>query len=181
MRAFVAIPIPEPMRGALAGMQARLPVGRPVPEESLHLTLAFLGDADERTLVAVHEALDGRAWAACTLRAVGLVTFGGDNPVLVAADIAAEPELVGLHKRVAGAVRQAGVALKRERFRPHVTLARFGRGLDRGGQRRLVEAMALCGGGPDWPEQRAEAMTLFSSDLTPRGAIHEPLAIYRLT
>ena len=44
MRAFLALDLPQETRDALIRVQADLPVGRPVPCENLHLTLAFLDE-----------------------------------------------------------------------------------------------------------------------------------------
>ena len=47
------------------------------------------------------------------------------QPAVLWAGVAPQPGLGVLRDRVRGAVRRAGVDLPRERFRPHVTLARL--------------------------------------------------------
>jgi hypothetical protein len=49
MRAFLALPIPMPRSRPLSRTGAH-PGGTPVPEDNLHLTLAFLGDVNEAVL-----------------------------------------------------------------------------------------------------------------------------------
>ena len=50
LRLFVALDLPEPARAALAAFRAAAAdpaVWRPLPDEALHLTLAFLGHRPE--------------------------------------------------------------------------------------------------------------------------------------
>jgi 2'-5' RNA ligase len=67
MRAFLALPIPEDTVAALCAVQARIPFGRPVPEDNLHLTLAFLGDVGEDVLNDLHDILSSTALPAVTV------------------------------------------------------------------------------------------------------------------
>ena len=49
LRLFTAIPIPEDVAETLARRQSGLPGARWRPLEALHVTLAFYGEASERT------------------------------------------------------------------------------------------------------------------------------------
>lgn len=178
MRAFVALDLPEEALAPISRLQAGLTVGRAVPEENLHLTLAFLGEIREPQAEAVAEALDGLALPPVTLTLSGLDLFGGDRPTVLF--IAAEGEaLQRLHDKVARAVREAGVALPRERFRPHVTVARLPKEMTGRDHRRLGEFLAL-NGRFSLPPQIAPSVTLYRSHLGHEGAYHEPLATFFL-
>jgi len=179
MRAFVALDLPEELLEPIARLQAGLAVGRVMPEENLHLTLAFLGDVAEPEAMAVAEALAGLRLPAVTLTLKGLDLFGGRRPAVLALCAGGEG-LDRLHDKVAQAVRGAGVTLPRERFRPHVTLARFRREMGAKDQARLGEFLALNGTFA-LPPARAETVTLYRSHLREEGAIHEPLAQVALT
>ena len=59
MRLFVAIAMPEETVRAIGPLQEAIPFGRIVPEENLHLTLAFLDERRSEEAEALHEALEG--------------------------------------------------------------------------------------------------------------------------
>jgi len=178
MRSFLAVALPESLRQALVRVQAAVPVGRPVDEDNLHLTLAFLDDQPDHALAALHDALVARSLPAARLDVSGIALFGGRVPRLLAADVVREPGLVALRDACLGAVREAGIALPRSRFRPHVTLVRFGPGIRDAGPRleRAVAALA----GLRLPGMAAEAVGLYASTLTPAGPVYEELARYGL-
>lgn len=176
-RAFVAIPMPEDAAARLAGLARGLTVGRRVPEENLHLTLAFLGEVTDEGLEELHETLSGLRAAPVDLRFAGLGTFGDDRPRALWAAVVAEPALATLQKDVERAVRRAGLAPEARRFVPHVTLARLkGRREDAAPLARFLEGR----GGASVPPVRAVAFSLMSSRLRPDGAVYEELARYPL-
>ncbi|MDQ2091871.1 RNA 2',3'-cyclic phosphodiesterase [Marimonas arenosa] len=176
MRAFIAVDLPEALRAALEQGQEGLP-GRPVPSENLHLTLAFLGEVAEPVLHDVHEGLSGLRLTAPELRVSELDVFGGRRPNLCFAAVAMVPDLEAAQRAVVRVCRAAGVDLRRERFRPHVTLARFGRELGR----REAERLAAKLGVVHLPPERAESFSLCRSDLRPEGPVYSMLAQYEFT
>ncbi|WP_417743447.1 RNA 2',3'-cyclic phosphodiesterase [Salipiger sp.] len=179
MRCFLALPIPEPLLPPLLAVQEAVPVGRAVPEDNLHLTLAFLGDRPEAELRELHLALGQRALPAATLALSGLATFGGRRIKLLAAEVTKTPALVALQREALRAVTAAGIELPRERFRPHVTLLRFGAGLREGDRTGLDAALAPLAGLSTAAAPVAE-MRLVGSTLTPEGAVYDTLAEYPL-
>lgn len=179
MRAFVAIALPDPVREALVELQAGLRLGRPVPEENLHLTLAFLDDQPEDLLAELHEGLSAAMLPAPELRISGLDLFGGRSPKLLFAAVEPDPVLKALRDRVLSEARAAGIALKRERFRPHITLARFRPGMGPDEQAKLGQFLEEKGG-VTLPPFRPAGFALFGSTLRPEGAVHEVLAEYPL-
>jgi 2'-5' RNA ligase len=178
MRAFVALDLPMPAVAALERVQAALPAGRPVPSENLHLTLAFLGEVAEATLEEVHFALEALRLPGFEIVLAGLGMFGGP-PASVHAVAEPAPGLVRLHAAVRRAVEGAGLALPRERFRPHVTIARLSRAPGPDTRARL-EAFVAADAGFVLPPFAVTGFGLWRSTLTSGGAIHEALAVYRL-
>lgn len=178
MRAFVALDLPEVVLGPIAGLQAGLGVGRTVEPEVLHLTLAFLGEVSENEAADCADVLAGTSLPPVTLTLKGLDLFGGKRPAVLF--VAAEGEgLDRLHGKVARAVREAGLHFPRERFRPHVTIARFGKEMSARDQVRLGEFLMLNGRFALEPVS-CETVTLYRSHLREAGAIHEPLAQFSL-
>ncbi|CUH33728.1 2'-5' RNA ligase [Jannaschia seosinensis] len=177
MRAFVGIPVPETWITPLVRAQKALPGGRDVDPDDLHVTLAFLDDQSEDRLEAMHEALETRALAAAPLRPAGIATLG-DTPRAVVLDLAPDRALTALRDAVRGAARAAGIDLPRDRFRPHVTLTRFG-GRAKPDMGRLPRALEGIGA-PDLAAEVARLVVLWSSTLTPDGPVYEVLANYQL-
>ena len=181
IRAFVGIPLPEPVADALGAAQAGMPSGREVPQDNFHITLAFLGEQPEPVVEEAHHALAALRAPAFSLRIEGLGMFGGARPRTLFAEVPTEPGLAHLHRKVQRAVHGAGIELERRRFRPHVTLARFGNDGLRGEeavemQGFVARRMGLSAG----PFEVGE-FVLFRSHLGRAGPIYEPLAEYPLT
>jgi len=179
MRIFVALPLPEEAIHALEHLQEALDLGRPVAAENLHVTLAFLGDQDLPTATAVDAELSEITAPALTLDLSGLDVVSSRQPRLVHAAVSPDPALKALREKVRVAARRAGVDLPRERFRPHVTLARFPRDLPR---HRLDRLGRFLEGHGDFrlPGLEITQFVLYRSHLSNEGADYEPLAEYPL-
>ena len=177
MRTFLAIDLPKEVTDALVRLQAMLPAGRAVPPGNLHLTLAFLDDRPEDQLELLHEDLSAQRFAAPDLAFCGLNCFGAPRPALLFAEIAASAALGTLHAGVHRLIRASGITLPRERYRPHVTLARFRKGADPVPLHRFLEQH----GRTALPGFTARQMTLYRSTLHADGARHDPLASYPLS
>lgn len=180
MRAFVALDLPEALIRPVTALQAGLGAGRHTPEENLHLTLAFLGDISQGQAGAVAEALMELKAPAVPLRLAGVDVPGGKAPNLIWIGADPDPALIHLQSKVETLVRQAGVTLERRRFRPHVTLARFGNGLTTREQREIGAFLAL-NGAARLDEAKADTVTLYESHLREDGPLYLPLAEAELT
>jgi 2'-5' RNA ligase len=131
MRAFVAVMLPGPTIEALeAGLRELRSQGETagtvawVPPERWHLTLAFLGEIDERTADAVASGLLSAASRTETvdLSTRGLGHFG--RRTLFARVTGDSGGLHGLAGRCRAVAMKAGVPSGEQRFHPHVTVAR---------------------------------------------------------
>lgn len=174
MRLFIALCLPDLARDDLESLQSRLPAGRPVPWDNLHLTLAFLGDQTESTAEAVHDALETLRAPAFSLTLSQGTVYGGRHGQAVAIEAPASPPLRELHDRIHARLRGAGVLPDRRRFRPHVTLSRLKGHTDAS---PLLTALTGVTLGP----YLCTDFALFASTLHRDGAVHDELARYPLT
>lgn len=179
IRAFVGLALPEKIEDRLIAVQAGLPVGRAVKPGALHITLVFLGPQREPVLEDLHVALSALTAPPLTLRLRGLGLFGGARPRTLHAEVVPDPDLKALRKRVAAEARGVGIEVPRERFVPHVTLARFGAGMaeeDLDSLHRFLATRLALQAGPF----RVDRLTLFRAHLRPDGAEYDALAEYPL-
>jgi 2'-5' RNA ligase len=165
-RLFAALELPADVRGQLAAF-GRAAAGhdsalRPVAEEALHLTLAFLGHRALDEVDPAREAVRGIAPVAPELALGGALWLSPRRPhVLTMALDDADGTLAALRAEVVE--RLAGVLAWEpddRPFRPHVTVGR----VRRGWRPRVGEL-------PDAPQATfaAQAVVLFRSHLGGRG------------
>ncbi|WP_341863487.1 RNA 2',3'-cyclic phosphodiesterase [Gymnodinialimonas sp. 57CJ19] len=173
----MALPLADPAIDALVRLQSSLPTGNPVPEDNLHLTLAYLGDAPEPVLEALHDLLSGAALPAPEIAFGGLGTFAEMERGLTFAAVTPSEPLIALQTKVAQLARMAGADLPRRRFRPHVTLTRASKQPKGPARDRLAAAMGLE---IEVPGFTATALNLYQSHLGPSGARRDVLASYPL-
>lgn len=172
IRLFVAIDIPDDIRMLICGMGSSLPGARAVPTEQLHLTLKFIGDVENSMLSDINEALSTVLHAPfqMCLKKVGHFPPRGMPRVLW---IGVEPtlEVTHLRNKVERALFQIGIPRENRKFSPHVTLARLKNSpLKRVTQFLAGNSLLMT------PDFKVDTFQLYSSTLTPKGAIHTPLS-----
>jgi RNA 2',3'-cyclic 3'-phosphodiesterase len=172
LRLFVALDLPPEARASLKAFRdeaADPAVWRPVPDEALHLTLAFLGHRPEEDVAPVRSVLEACVGAAPRLRlAGGLLLPPRRARVLCASVDDADGALAALQACVSDGLAAAGLYTPEKRpFRPHVTVARL---------RPRARAPREVGAAPAPLEFDGEALTLYLSRLHPAGARYERMA-----
>lgn len=170
IRAFVAVPVEGEIAEDLAAQACRIPGGRKVPRENLHLTLAFLGDQPETALAELDTELSALRLTTFDVTLGGFDLFGPRDGI-VALTVAPSDALTALHTDVARAARRAGITLERRRFRPHVTIARLKGGGGPEVQRFLLREPLL-------PKLPVTGFALYRSILRPDGPAYDVLAEY---
>lgn len=131
--------------------------GRRLPPENLHLTLAFLGETAADRIPALIRLGDDLPTAAIDLRFDHLECWPQAGvAVMRASQIPAA--LRRLHGQMHSGLQQLGWPQEKQKFKPHITLAREVR----------VRAPQL----PLWPvlEWQAPTLALLRSRLQPQGA-----------
>lgn len=162
-RLFFALWPGRAVRDALAGIARDLPPGqgRRVDARNLHVTLAFIGQAnpDYRQCLSRAAATVEAAPFTFTLDRLGY--FARTRVVWLGAG-SVPPELPALVKSLNKALRRCGYKPDRRAFVPHVTLARKARPLDRSPEVEPVH----------WP---VNGFRLMASKSNNGGVCYEPL------
>ncbi len=124
IRLFAALSLPGDAAAALAPHQAGVRGARWRPAETLHITLRFFGEVDERRAQDIAQALDLAAVEPFDLTMAGVGCFGeGERIRAVWAGVEPCEALARLAGRCEAAARRAGCAPETRKFAPHVTLA----------------------------------------------------------
>jgi 2'-5' RNA ligase len=198
MRIFIALPIPpdffESAEVDLPVLQELYRTWRWVPENNLHVTLAFLGEIDDRRLVLAQEATEAASSEAGTIQfttgpvitlpkgsprqahALALEITGNGKAQMAALAAGIEKHLAETGCREGYHFRPA----KKGAFSPHITLARRGSRSDAGYMAVEPFTVNLQG--------LAEQVVVYKSYLAPansrkgqgNGPRYTPLAAYPL-
>jgi 2'-5' RNA ligase len=174
-RLFVALSLPDAVAASLALLQAGVPGARWQTREQLHLTLRFIGDVDGKAQAAIDDALAGIEAPRFTLELHATGAFGGKHPHALWAGVRGNDTLLHLQRKVETQVQRAGQPPDRQKYTPHVTLARLrngnpGRVMDWLTDHALYTSQAIA----------VEGFILYSSVLTSDGSIYRAERAYRL-
>lgn len=127
---FIALPIQPHLRKTLQEIQMKTHLGffkHIVYPEDFHITVAFLGGADERQLSYLHEGLQkiAKLIEPFKLEVEGLHYFGSESrPRVLYANVKRTNQLNMLHQEVVQLCQLAGFSVKEKEYTPHVTLAK---------------------------------------------------------
>jgi 2'-5' RNA ligase len=183
IRAFLALDPPEEILQEIGRIQDRLRKLihgdlRWVRPEGIHLTLKFFGDISENAVMNI-SAVAGRASAAVGPFELAIGDTGvfpdPSRPRVVWLGMNGEvAQLVTFQQRLERALREIGFPPEERPFRPHLTLGRI-----KSPKGLVGLAEALEKGETDTAGSfTASGLSLFQSDLTPRGAVYTRLAGY---
>lgn len=125
-RLFIALLPDAKVRAALAAAAAGFAgLGRIIPDENLHLTLAFLGSVPIKRRAQAARALREAHPEAFELNLDRFGYFANSGALWVGPG-ASPRALITLQRRLAMRLRAHGFKLEGRAFRPHVTLLRDG-------------------------------------------------------
>jgi len=181
----VAISLPNEVKELLKSVKTDLDRGfkgvswaRP---DTIHLTLKFLGEIDEKKALAVETALEtaSAGIGPFTLEVGGVGAFPNSRaPRVVWAGIKESTELLTLQKRIDEQLATAGFAPDGRPFTPHLTLCRIKSAGDARTIGRLVAEL-----GQKTQAKAAFTVSSFSfmkSVLKPQGAVHTVIKEFAL-
>lgn len=177
-RCFIAVDIDYAIRRELASLQRRLQRTHAdvkwVKPDSIHLTLAFLGNVPIDRIRPLESALDR---ALCgqdrfPLVFTGTGSFGKPrHPRVIWAGIKNCPSLIALQHKVVASLQETNVAFDGRPFSPHLTIGRVKTSKHAAG---LIEALEQEQKTEFGCVEIAEAL-LIKSVLTPSGAEYSVL------
>jgi 2'-5' RNA ligase len=191
VRLFVALDLPDDIRGEIEAWQTRECVDealRPVAEEALHMTLCFLGYHPQKAIDGIAALVIGVAPRPVPMHLEAEpVPIKGRRPGLFALDTPSEAA-ERLQAELEANLAEARFYKPEKRpFWPHVTVARVrservkgSAGRRRRGRPRIVERPP--GPLPEALERPFDAVrvALYRSNLRPQGAVYERLAALEL-
>jgi 2'-5' RNA ligase len=178
-RLFVALDLPDVVRGQMLGWGARtlshIPGVRLQRPSAMHVTLCFLGGQPAGEVEAIADAVRGAVGARSqlTLTPGAPIWLPSPRPRVAAIELIDDTgELAALQSSLAAALEQGGwYERERRRFLAHVTVARIARN----GPRPPPELPA-----PPAVPIVAPSVSLYRSHTGPSGARYEPLATVAL-
>lgn len=179
MRLFVAVEIPAEVKREIGtrvdALRRSVADASWTKSDTLHVTLAFLGEQDESAVAPVVDAMQRQLSTLAPFRArlAGCGFFPNERRARVAWVGVAPPEpLTAMAIAVRAACREAKVEFDDKPFKPHLTIARI-RG--RWSERDVAHVRESFSGDIGAPFVVPEGV-LFRSELSSRGATHTALA-----
>jgi 2'-5' RNA ligase len=146
-----------------------------VRPEGIHLTLKFFGDIAAKDVSAVSEVVAGQVAGAqpLNLEAKGLGVFPDTKrPRVLWLGIGGEVErLIAMQKAIDQGLEPCGFSKEKRPFQAHLTLARIKSPQGLSG----IEDVLTEKGSESAGKFTATGLTLFKSELTPKGAIYTTL------
>lgn len=183
MRLFIASSFPpdivRDLDDRVSRVRTRLPAATWTRGETYHVTYAFLGERPESTVADVdsymQRALTGMKGIDASLRGCGF--FPNARHARVGwVGLSPEEAFTSLATSIRAAVKDAGVVLDGADFKPHLTIMRI-RDVWPPASIELFTRTLRDFASPPF---RVDRVTLYSSQLNPKGAVHTPLRDYPL-
>lgn len=175
VRAFVAVRIPN--ESALSRPLEALSTAGGMRMNSaggLHITLSFIGDLEDRMLPDVSEAVSdaARDIGPFDIAVKGMGSFPGKNgPRIVWIGARSGGNLERLAERTSDELDGKEIDHDRKEFIPHITVARSRDGRGAPGAVPIIEKYRDF----EFFTFECRNLTVFSSNLTPSGAVHTPV------
>lgn len=182
VRVFVALPLPEATLRTIGALQQELaetlPGMRWVKPETIHLTLAFLGDIAEDSLEKLGSSMlsIGSLYPPVTAALSGVGAFPSRHrPRVIWLGLDGGDTLVRLHGALNTELNALQLPVDERPFVPHLTLGRCRKPTPGAG--RILESFSdrNCG------SAQLDRLVLYESRLGPQGALHLPRCTVSLT
>ena len=150
-----------------------------VDPANIHLTLAFLGDMEDERIKAVDIAVREkcRRFGSFSFRIAGTGLFRNfRDPRVIWAGIEECEQIISLNRQILKGLNDAGIEIKEQPFRPHITLGRIKYLKDI----KLLESALDPYRYIDFQEVFISEVILFESILKPSGPLYRSLGKFSL-
>jgi 2'-5' RNA ligase len=178
VRSFVAVDLDDPeIKSRITKTQedlertgASLKVVQP---EIMHLTLRFLGEIPQATVLRVIEAMGGLRFSPFEVEFSGVGVFPNIRRISVIwiGITNGQERLAEIFEQLEPKLRQFGLPPDNKGFSPHLTIARVRSGLNKETLAKSIESMREV----EFGKMGVSAVRLKKSTLTPRGPIYTTL------
>lgn len=181
MRLFIALELSGEQRRELTLFQARFKSHftgvRWIKPEGMHLTLKFIGETDQAGVGSISDVMDNVVQTEQPFDTVysgcGVFPAHGDARILWiglnrGADITTK-----IAERLDSSLSGQGFKKEKQQFKPHLTIGRIRQPLES----KLIHDYLNSGEDFQTSPAPVNYLTLFSSDLTPHGAVYK--VVYR--
>ena len=176
-RLFVAVDISDSIKHTLARMAFGLPGAKWVEPEQLHLTVRFIGEVEGSLFHDIRECLSRVESGEFSMRLKGIGHFPPrGKPRVVWVGIEKNDSLLFLKKKIDSVLARSGLEPEGRKYSPHITLARL-----KNTPVQKVGGFIAANSLYESESFGVQSFRLYSSLLTPKGAIHTVEAEYPLT
>ena len=180
-RVFIGIPIGCKIKSILPSLKSSIHSSRDVikwtPPENIHLTLSFLGNISEREISNVIQSIENEiTFNYFKIKVEGLGVFPSTNiPINLWAGISKGVyELTLLHQFIEKSVRKYKASNKKEKFIPHITIARIRK------SQRKIDVLPFLNTVYSPIELDINSICLYESLLSPEGVKYIVLTEFQL-
>ncbi|MDA3812381.1 MAG: RNA 2',3'-cyclic phosphodiesterase [Spirochaetaceae bacterium] len=174
-RLFIAIDPPDSIRSSIHSICGGMKKVKWVTEDQIHLTIRFIGDIDELVFKNICQGLSTLKPISFLLKVQDLGHFPlRGNPKVLWAGVEENRELVKLYKSVNSVVESCRLEPEHRKFSPHITLGRI-----KGESVETIAEYLRFHSKFKTPSFDVLEYHLYSSILTPDGAIHEKIATFQ--
>ncbi|MFT5699822.1 MAG: 2'-5' RNA ligase [Desulforhopalus sp.] len=177
IRLFLAIDIPKIIIKEVQEMGRSIPNARQVPINQLHITLKFIGEVDEITLLDIQKILREIRQPKFSLCLKGGGTFPPiGTPRILWAGVHPEQKIIDLKNCIERELAVINIPKAKKKYTPHLTLARLRNSPVQHVDKFLSDCPLL-----QTSFFSVQTFNLYSSQLTQKGAIHTLESCYSLT
>lgn len=181
LRTFIAVSIPHDLRARAVAVERQLAAVAPdvkwVEPQSLHWTLMFLGNVDQREIgeicLAVAEGALEHEPFDLAIRGAGAFPSPDRPRTLWLGAGEGRDAMIALQASIEKSLEPLGFRGEARRYSPHLTIGRPGRGQPPRALAAELAKLADFDGGT----MLVDEVTVYSSQLTPQGPIYESLGV----